>query len=196
MPAVDLLHSLTLGDVLRENRRSYPQRDALICGEDRYTFPQMDDRVNGLANALRAAGFGEGDRILWLGQNCHRVLECLLAAAKLGGVFCPVNWRQTAQELEFVIDDVDPQVVLWQEEEIGDTVREARELSGSKALWLRHDGTGDGSYEGLLASASPADAEEPVDPALPVLQMYTAAFAGRPNRALLSHTAIVTQDLA
>ena len=192
---MDLLHSLTLGDVLRELRRSYPQRTALVCGDDRYTYPEMDERVNRLVNALRAGGFGPGGRILWLGQNCHRILEGLLAAAKLGGVFCPVNWRQTAQELQFVIGDVDPQVVLWQEEEIGDAVREARELSGSKALWLRHDRTGDGTYEGLLASASPADAEEPVDPALPVLQMYTAAFAGRPNGALLSHTAILTQDL-
>ena len=101
---MDLLHSLTLGDVLRENRRSYPKRDALVCRGDRYTYPQMDDRVNRLANALLADGFIEGDRILWLGQNCHRVLEGLLAAAKVGGVFCPVNWRQTAQELEFVID--------------------------------------------------------------------------------------------
>ena len=127
---MDPLHSLTLGDVLRENRRSYPQRDALVCGGDRYTFPDMDDRVNRLTNALLAEGFSEGDRILWLGQNCHRVLEGLLAAAKVGGVFCPVNWRQTAQELEFVIGDVDARVVIWQDTEIGDAVRAAREASG------------------------------------------------------------------
>src|SRR3954447_2627918 len=154
--AMDLLHSLTLGDVLRENRRSYPKRDALVCREDRYTFPQMDERVNRLANALVADGFDQGDRILWLGQNCHRVLEGLLAAAKVGGVFYPVNLRQTAQELEVVINDVDPQVVVWQDEEIGDIVRAAREATGSKALWLRHDASGEGSYEAFLASG-PAD---------------------------------------
>src|SRR2546421_10531914 len=114
----------------------------------------MDDRVNRLANALLAEGFGPGDRILWLGQNCHRVLEALLAAAKVGGVCCPVNWRQTAQELEFVINDVDARVVIWQDEEIGDAVRAARDASGSKALWLQHDGdaTTEGSYESFLAS--------------------------------------------
>ena len=47
-------------------------------------YPEMDDRVNRLANALLADGVGHGDRILWLGQNCHRVLEGLLAAAKIG----------------------------------------------------------------------------------------------------------------
>src|SRR5437588_6591177 len=187
MPPVDLLHSLTLGDVLRENRRSYPERDALVCGDDRYTYLQMDDRVNRLANALRADGFAEGDRILWLGQNCHRVLEGLLAAAKVGGVFCPVNWRQTAQELEFVIGDVDARVVIWQDTEIGDAVRAAREASGSKALWLQHDGEpeAEGSYEGFLAGGAPDDPNIEIDPALPVLQLYTAAFTGQPNGSQL-----------
>jgi long-chain acyl-CoA synthetase len=195
MPPVDLLHSLTLGDVLRENRRSYPQQDALVCQGDRYTFPQMDERVNRLANGLLAEGFGQGDRILWLGQNCHRVLEGLLAAAKVGGVFCPVNWRQTAQELAFVIGDVDARVVIWQDSEIGDAVRAARDAIESKALWLQHDGDGDGAYETFLAGASVNDPGLEIDPALPVLQLYTAAFTGQPNGAQLSHTAIVTQDL-
>jgi acyl-CoA synthetase (AMP-forming)/AMP-acid ligase II len=195
MPPVDLLHSLTLGDVLRENRRSYPRRDALVCLGDRYTYLQMDDRVNQLANALLGEGFGHGDRILWLGQNCHRVLEGLLAAAKVGGVFCPVNWRQTAQELEFVIGDVDARVVIWQAEEIGEAVRAARDASGSKALWLQHDGDGEGSYEAFLASGSADDPAIDLDPSLPVLQLYTAAFTGQPNGAQLSHTAVVTQNL-
>ena len=194
-PAVNPLHTLALGDVLREHRRSQPGRTALVCGDHRLDYPAMDERVNRLANALARDGFGEGDRILWLGQNCHRVLEALLAAAKLGGIFCPVNWRQSARELEFVINDVEPHTVLWQEEEIGDAVGEARELSGSKALWLQHDGTGDGSYEAILETGTPDDVHVDVDPGLPVLMMYTAAFAGTPNGALLSHTAIVSQDL-
>src|SRR5439155_9145453 len=129
---MDIPHTLTLGDILREHRRSQPQKAALVCGDHRLTYPAFDERVNRLANALRAEGFAEGDRILWLGQNCHRVLEGLLAAAKLGGMFCPVNWRQSAKELEFVIDDLDARAVIWQDEEIGDAARQARDASGSK----------------------------------------------------------------
>jgi long-chain acyl-CoA synthetase len=195
---MDLLHSLTLGDVLREHRRSYPLRTALVCGDHRSTFPEMDDRVNRLANALLAAGVGEGDRILWLGQNCHRVLEGLLAAAKIGAAFCPANWRQTAEELAFVIEDTDAAVVVWQETEIGDAVRTAREATGSPGRWLQHDhpdeAAADG-YEGFLAGGAPDDPDRPVDPASGVLQMYTAAFTGRPNGALLTHTGLLTQDL-
>jgi acyl-CoA synthetase (AMP-forming)/AMP-acid ligase II len=194
---VDALHALTLGDLLREHRRSYPGRTALVCGGRRFAYPETDERVNRLAAALRDSGVGPGDRVLWLGQNCHRVLEGLLAAAKVGAVFCPANWRQSAAELAFVLDDAEPAVVVWQQEEIGDVVREARSSAsgGRDARWLQHDAEGEGSYEAFVASGAPDDPEVEVDPDGPVLQLYTAAFTGIPNGALLSHTAVVGQSL-
>lgn len=194
---MDALHALTLGDVLREHRRSRPGQTATVCGGHRATYGELDARVNRLAHALAGAGVGEGDRILWLGQNCHRLLECLLAAAKLGAMFCPANWRQSAAEMAFVIDDLAPRVVVWQETEIGDAVRAARATARAAqgARWVRHDADGEGSYEALLARASEGDPEVPVDPASPVLLMYTAAFEGRPNAAMLSHTALWAQSL-
>ncbi len=192
---MDPLHSHSLADLLREHRRSNPQQVALVCGDQRLTYSEMDERVNRLANALKERGFGAGDRILWLGQNCHRLLEGLLAAAKLGGIFCAANWRQSPEELAFILEDADPAVVIWQEEEVGAAAQQARKIAGGERLWVQHDAAGEGSYEALLAGAPPEDPELAVDPALPVLQMYTAAFDGRPNGALLSHTALVLQGL-
>lgn len=192
---MDRIHSLGLGDVLREHRRKLPQRTALVCGGRRYTFPELDERVNRLANALRSRGVGGGDRIMWLGQNCHRVFESLLAAAKLGAVLCPANWRQSAEELAFVIEDAGPKVAFWQEEEIGATVAAARARARSASVWFQHDAEGGQTYEAIVAAAEADDAGLPVDPATSVLLMYTAAYSGRPNGALLSHTAIVTQSL-
>jgi long-chain acyl-CoA synthetase len=189
------LHWLSLGDVLRENRRSHPRRTAWVCGGERATHPELDLRTTRLASALARAGVGAGDRVLWLGQNCHRVLEGLLAAAKLGAVLCPANWRLGAEELAFVLEDCDPRVVLWQEQEIGEAVRGARARAGARALWIQSDAGGPGSYEDFLAGGSSEDPELPVDPASPVLALYTAAFSGRPSAALLSHRAILVQDL-
>jgi len=196
---VDVLHGLTFADVLREQRRSRPEQVAVVDGDFnrdfRLTYPELDDRANRLANALAAAGVGVGDRILWLGQNSFRVVETLAAAAKIGAMFCPANWRQSADELAFVLGDVDAKVVVWQDEEIGATVRAARELAGSSALWLQHDAEGDGSYEAFLTGASSADPDRDVDPSSALLLMYTAAFTGRPNGAMLSHTALITQGI-
>ncbi|MEZ5170052.1 MAG: AMP-binding protein [Acidimicrobiia bacterium] len=190
--------SLTLGDVLREHRRSRPGKTATVDGDVRHTWPELDDRVNRLANALNADGFAAGDRILWLAQNSSRLLEALLATAKLGGICCPVNWRQSPEELTFVIDDVEAHTVLWQEAEIGDSVRVGRERASSSSRWVQLDSATDPNsdeYEALLGDASPTDPDLDVDPATPVLDVYTAAFEGRPNGALLDHTAIVTQSV-
>lgn len=195
---MDVLHSFTLGDVLREHARSRPLQLAAVCGEHRLSFPALDERVNRLATALADGGVGAGDRLLWLGQNCHVVLEALLAAAKLGASFCPANWRQTPDELAYVLSDLDPAVVLWQDNEIGEPIRAAREMSDSSARWVQcdTDATGGDSYEAVLAAGRPTDPEIEVDPASPVLLMYTAAFTGRPNAAQLSHSGLLMQDLA
>ena len=194
---MDVLHALTLADVLREHRRSYPRRTAVVDGDVRLTWPELDDRVNRLSNALLAAGVTSGDRLLWLGQNSWRLLELLLAAAKTGAVCCPANWRSSADEVQFLLEDALPAVVVWQDAEIGDVIRSARDATGGGAgLWLQHDGpTGDGEYEAFVAGGEPTDPDLEIDPSSPVLMLYTAAFTGRPNGALLSHWAVLVQDL-
>ena len=193
---VDDLHATGLGGLLREHRRSWPQRLAVVDGDVRLTYPELDARVNRVANACTAAGVGLGDRILWLGQNSFRIVELLFAAAKIGAILCPANWRQTAVELAFVLDDLQPAIVVWQDHEIGDTVRAARAAYGrGRARWLQHDASGAETYEGFLAAAPAADPDTVIDPSDPVLLLYTAAFDGRPNGALLSHTALIGQGL-
>ena len=189
----DTLHDLTLADVLRAHATSRPAELGAVCGGYRLDFVALDRRVNQLANALAARGIGAGDRLLWLGQNCHRLLEGLLAAAKLGAVFCPANWRQSAAEFVFVITDSDPAVVFFQEAEIGDVLRQARADSGSTALWIGHDIDGDDGYEAFLAAAGEHDPAADTDEGASVLMMYTAAFTGSPNGALLSNRALVLQ---
>jgi acyl-CoA synthetase (AMP-forming)/AMP-acid ligase II len=194
---VEPRRSLTFADVLREHARSWPRQTAVVDGDVHLSYREVDRRTNRLAHALRNAGVEGGDRILWLGQNSFRLLEALLAAAKLGAIFCPANWRQSAEEMAFVIDDIDARVVFWQDAEIGTAVQAARAASTSSARWLRHDADAadSSSYEGILAAGSDDGAAIDVDPADPLLIIYTAAFGGRPNGAMLSHTALVTQGM-
>jgi long-chain acyl-CoA synthetase len=192
---VDPLHDLTLADVVREHRRSRPGRLATVCGEDRHTYPDLDRRTNQLANALAGAGVGRGDVVLWLGQNCHRVIEGLVACAKVGAAFCPANWRQSEEEIVTLVADTGSPVVFWQEEEIGATVRAARDGAGGGARWIGHDDDGPDGYEAFLAAGSPEDPGTEVDPDDAVLVLYTGAFGGVPNGARLAHRAILAQDV-
>ncbi|MDB5969921.1 MAG: acyl-CoA synthetase [Hydrocarboniphaga sp.] len=196
-PAYDTVRLYGLGDLLREQRRSRPQRVAVVDAHHRFTFAQLDARVNRLVNVLRTHGVGENDRLLWLGQNSFRVMEVLLAAAKLGALLCPANWRMTAAEVTASIEDFQPKVVFWQEAEIGEAYRATRASWMDQHHWIQHDAEAGepGGYETLLAAASDADADLQIDSEKPVLAIYTAAFDGRPNAALLSHTALLLQGM-
>ncbi|MCA2227255.1 AMP-binding protein [Nonomuraea aurantiaca] len=175
-----MIHSLSLSDVLAEHARSRPQVTAVVDGEVRLTYPELDERVGRLADALAGAGVTAGERVLWLGQNAHAVLELLLACSRLGAIFCPANWRQSADELRFVVEDLTPRVVVREPSD------STMALSEGTALWVE---AGPG-YERLVESGTARDFP-PVEDTEPVLALYTAAFDGRPNAALLSSAALL-----
>ena len=183
-----------LGDVLREHRRSRPRRLAAVDGPLRLTWPELDARVSRLCGVLREAGIATGDRVVWLGQNSVRLMELLLACAKLGAVCLPANWRMSGSEMTAMVEDFGPALVFWQEAEIGAQVAVAREaLQGLR--WIRHDTDDAAGYEALLAGQPDIDDDRRISPELPVLAICTAAFQGRPNAALLSHSSLMFQSM-
>jgi acyl-CoA synthetase (AMP-forming)/AMP-acid ligase II len=200
MITFDDTHLLTLGDVSREHARRFASRLAVVCGEDRLTYAELDERVSRAANVLRTNGCGRGSMVAWVGQNCHRAFELVLACAKLGAALCPVNWRMSPAEMRFVLDDLEPQVVFWQETEIGATVAAVRSQGPRDArrggpIWIRHDTDDTEGYEALLKQASSDDPVERIDPFSPVLVIYTGAFAGRPHPTGLHHVSLTVRAL-
>ncbi|MEV5751378.1 AMP-binding protein [Actinoallomurus sp. NPDC052308] len=183
------VHGLTLGDVLGEHRRGRPLGLAVVDADVRLTYPRLDERVNRLANALAADGVGPGERVLWLGRNSFRILELLLAAARLGAILCPANWRQSADELTFVLDDLRPAIVVFEESE---AAGQARERAAAPSRWIA---AGE-EYEAYAAAGAAEEPTVAVTPDLPVLALYTAAFDGRPAAALLSHSALIAHAMA
>lgn len=186
----------TMGDALREHRRSRPEMLASVDGAERLTYRDLDIRVNRLATALKGRGVRPGDRLVWLGQNSAKIMELLLACAKIGCSICPANWRLTAAEFCALVRTVDPRIVFWQNEEIAEGYDIPKEeWQDADRIWIQNDGSGADSYEALVAAGWDEDHEEPVDPESPLLAIGTAAFDGRAKAAQLSHTAIMLQGL-
>lgn len=188
-------HHMTLADVCRENGRRFPLNEAVVDGDTRLNWREFDKRVDCVAHVLDDLGVTRGARILWLAQSSFRFLETLTAAGRLGAIVCPANWRQSADELAFVIDDLAPTLVLWQEEEIGEAVRAARELATADAIWIRHDDAGPDGYEARVAAASSVPVDRPVSPDDALMLVYTAALIDRPAGSLLSHRNLLSMAL-
>jgi acyl-CoA synthetase (AMP-forming)/AMP-acid ligase II len=188
---MDEIHMLGLGDLARENRRRFPMGTALVDGDQRLTFGELDRRTSRLADALARRGVHSGDRIVWLAQNSFRCVEVLLAAAKLGAIFCPLNWRLAPPEICFLLEDLDPSAVFWQRDILGDAGDSYRK-SAARAVWVEHATELD-EFADFLSSGGLVDEELPVDPNSALLAIYTAAFDGQPAAALLSHTSMLSQ---
>ena len=181
----------TVADMIRENARSFPDLEALVCGSSRSTYRELDERVNRTCAVLADAGVGPGTTVVWAGRSCHRAIETILACAKAGAVAAPVNWRQSEDELAWSLETLDPGLVLLTDEPELGTVRNsvARLSAGTQVL------TVDADYDQRIASATPKDPFDDEDEDLPLLEFFTAAFTGRPRGALLTHRNIVTQNL-
>ncbi len=189
---------LTLADVVRSYARSRPDALCLGDGDRRLSWRQTDARTNRVANAFRRAGVAPGDRVLWLGQNSFRLQELLIACCKIGAMFCPANWRQGPDELAFVIDDLEPRVIVGQHAEVGDAIAaaRARASTAANARWLWHDADdGPDAYETFVCDAAVGADDPDLDgsPDEALLLVYTAAFTGRPNAAMLSSRALLAQ---
>jgi long-chain acyl-CoA synthetase len=160
-------------------------RTAVVSEDgERYTYQQLDERSTRLANHLGGRGMAFGDRILWIGQNSFRLLELLLAASKIGACVCVANWRNTAEEMRYVLQDFDPSLVFWQQEELQLTPVELQ-VAAPAAQWFQHDHERGATYAALLDASSAADDERQLPGDLPLLALYTAGFEGRPRAALL-----------
>ena len=175
----------TVGDMVVELGKHYPRHTATICEENSYTYSEFARRAELLANELAADGVAPGDRILWLGQNCHRLLEILAAASTLGASLCPVNWRLSTKELQFIYSDLAPKVVFVQAMNPPTDAKDfVRELPASQLSYY-YDGDGEGSYEHLLERGSRPTPRPTVSGRDAVLVIYGMAWDGDPNGSML-----------
>lgn len=156
------------------------------------TYGGLDERATRLANYLRdQCGVAGGDRVAVLSLNRNEVLEAFFAAAKLTAILVPLNYRLAPPELQFILEDCEPGVLLYE--------REFRAVAHGlrRHTAIRHfvafDGPGDAGdsgpgYEAALAAARRDPVEvESFDPEAPALIIYTSGTTGRPKGALLSH---------
>jgi fatty-acyl-CoA synthase len=154
----------------------------------RYSYAEMDRRVEQLGAVLHD-GFGiqPGDRVAVLAQNDTRTFEVQFACWRLGAVFVPLNWRLALPELEFIVGDCSPKVLIH---EAGFAeVASALAASTGVADRITWDGSAAGAAdydEALAAAAGPCP--RPVNTHDTVLTiMYTSGTTGRPKGAIITH---------
>ena len=162
----------------------------------RVTFAELNTIVNQLANALLAAGLTPDDRLAWCGQNALEVIATLHAVRKTGIGSVPVNYRLTADEAAYVIDDSDAIAIIVDAEraplleQIADRLPKVRLVvvfggpGGPERPGERERASGNKmqiAYDDFVRGSSP---DEPQRVAPNEQVIYTSGTTGRPKGAV------------
>jgi acyl-CoA synthetase (AMP-forming)/AMP-acid ligase II len=180
---------MNLGRLLTHTARLYPQHTALIQGEQRWTWTQINQRVNAMVSALRALGIKKGDRLLLQSRNNLQTFEHCWVAFKLGCVWVPTNFRLTPPEVAYL--GASSGAVAMFVEDCFQTHTDAV-LTASDTLKhiivIGQPRAGELSYETLISQHLDAvDAEETVAYDDPLWFFYTSGTTGKPKAGILTH---------
>jgi len=180
---------LLLGEMMARNSRKFPDKEALIYGDTRLTYKQLNARINRLSHALLDLGIGKGAKVAILAFNCNQFMEAYFALAKIGGVAVPLNFRLHPEELKYIIENSDAEALIVGEAFV-ETARGIRnELPQVKNYISITDEPVDGmlQFEAWIAKYPEDEPLVLVDENDPAFIMYTAGTTGRPKGAVITN---------
>lgn len=167
-----------------------PDREALVSGDGtvRITYEQMASRVNRIANALQAMGITNGSRVATMATNSPQTIEVYYACAKLGACFVPINYRAKQEELAYMLDVSEAQVVFSDARYLG-MIAEARPNASQlrEVVALEANDAGLKTFDDLLAASPDDDIFVDVDESEPSVLIFTSGTTAMPKGVELTY---------
>lgn len=166
-----------------------PDRTALVFDQIRFTFDQLQIRVNRLADSLANMGIGSGDRIAIMQVNCHQIIEIYFAAAQLDAIFVPLNFRARSEELAQMLSIAQPSILFIGERYLPLITNSTGEITRNPIVVMDNaSSTVSPTYEQLISKGNPEPVyfPESADEDTTVI-MFTAGTTGTPKGVMLTH---------
>lgn len=183
---------MAIGDFIKKHSYYTPDKVAMIIDDREYTFRQLNERTNRVANFLQEKGIKKGDRISVLLFNSTEFMEVYFAAAKIGAIFVPLNYRLVPMELEYQLNDCGSRLLVFHDDFISTIESIYSRIPVEKDKYVVvGENTPDWSlnYNDIINKypGEEPELEEPVGWEDPQAIMYTSGVTGNPKGALLPH---------
>ena len=187
-----MLLPLTPVRLKRHAAQLFGRKVGVVCGGDRFTYRQFNERADRLSAALLRLGVAKGDRVAYLSFNCHRLLEAYYGVPQIGAILLAMNIRLAPEELTYILNDAAPRVLCFDPEFIplvdalrpgATSVEHYISLRDAKPAWAQEN-----TYDELLAACDPADIDyRGIDENSVAELFYTSGTTAYPKGVMLTH---------
>ncbi|MFO0986354.1 MAG: long-chain-fatty-acid--CoA ligase [Alphaproteobacteria bacterium] len=170
---------INIGRLLARRALLDGDRLALVSEERRLSFRDLNGEACRAAHALAASGVRAGDRVAALMRNGPDYVALYYGAAKIGAILCAINWRLAAQEIDYILGDSEPKLLVH-----GTEFAPAISAGGRRGLSASAAETG---WRAQIAAAPAQEPQAAVGGGEPLVLVYTSGTTGRPKGAVLTH---------
>ncbi len=181
---------MNIADWITRHAGFQPDKPAIVFGDRLITYAVLESRIRETASTLRRVlRVGRGDRLAWLGYNHPDSLILLFACARIGAILTPLNWRLTAAEISYIVQDAGANLLFTDGKFESECAEVAASVPGLRVLTLSNCGG---------ESAGPAEPESGmphVGLGTPLLVVYTSGTTGHPKGAVLKQQALLSNAL-
>lgn len=158
-----------------------------LTGDRSFTYADLDGRIDAMAAYLNSLNINRGDRVAVLAHNGVEYFDIQFACARIGAICVLLNWRLTVSELQFIISDSSPSLLVH-DAEFASAAEELRNLCGIDHLLAIDGGLPHSAYEQTLADfAGQAGRREDLTHDDVITIMYTSGTTGLPKGAMITH---------
>ncbi len=178
----------SIGEILERNAHRVPERTALIYGDRRLSYRELDEQVNKTARAIFQLDVEKGDRIALMAYNTDLFVIAYYALLKLGAIVVPINVRLAPPELAYQLQDSGARMILY-DDELTAVVMEATKGTPTTTLCLHSHGETNllGMSQHQTSDPLPITVEEDDDAQI----LYTSGTTGKPKGVLFDHHRII-----
>ncbi|MCK5205138.1 MAG: AMP-binding protein, partial [Desulfobacterales bacterium] len=181
---------LNLGQIQKINAKKFPETVALKDAQRAFTYPEMNSRINKLANSLISLGLQKGDKVAVLLENCIEICELFLATAKSGIIIVPINFRLVGSEIEYIVNNSDARAFVVHNQFTGTLAPirvDLKNIPTENYVIVGKPQKGYRPYEEFIQDSPDAEPATEVVPQDTWILIYTSGTTGKPKGVIRSH---------
>lgn len=186
---------MDLNSMLENAVKKYAGKDAIVMGERRVSFGQVDRASNKVANTLLTLGLKKGDRVATLQGSNPEFVSIFFGILKAGGIAVPLDARYVADELESLFKDCAPGILVSESPPLESLLPALPHFESVKHVitFNREKGANFIGYEDIMTGSPESPVNVPVRPGDTAIISYTGGPTQQPHGVALSHRSVYTE---